>query len=86
MACETLRTLEGHAEWVNAVAILGSRRAVSGSYDRTLRVWDLDTGEMLAVTTLDAPVSAVAAAPNGRSVVAGDQSGRVHFFDWVEPE
>ncbi len=53
---------------------------------RTLRVWDLDTGEMLAVTPLDAPVSAVAAAPNSRIVVGGDQSGRVHFFDLVEPE
>jgi len=47
---------------------------------------DLDTGETLAVTTLDAPVSALAVAPNGRIVVAGDQSGRVHFFDFVEPE
>jgi WD40 repeat protein len=83
---ETLQTLEGHSGWVGAVAVVDGRRAVSGSNDRTLRLWDLDTGEMLAVTTLDAPVSALATVPNGRIVVAGDQSGRVHFFDWVEPE
>lgn len=83
---ESLRTLEGHTGEVTMVVVLDGRRAASGSQDRTLRVWDLETGEMLAVTTLEAPVSAVAATPNGRCVVAGDQSGRVYFFDWMEPE
>ena len=36
--------------------------------------------------TLDAPVLAVAATPDGKIIVAGDQVGRVHFFDLVEPE
>lgn len=80
---ETLSTLEGHSSWVDTVAVVDGRRAVSGSSDGMLRVWDLDTGETLAVTTLDAPVSALAVAPNGRIVVAGDRSGRVHFFDLV---
>jgi WD40 repeat protein len=65
------------------LAVLSGGRAVSGSDDRTLRVWDLETGEMLAVTTLEAPVTAVAGGPSGRVVVAGDESGRVHFFDLV---
>jgi len=32
----------------------------------------------------DAPVTAVAVIPDRRVIVAGDQSGRVHFFDFVE--
>jgi hypothetical protein len=35
---------------------------------------------------LDAPIWSVAATPDGKIIVAGDQSGRVHFFDLVEPE
>ena len=61
-------------------------RAVSGSSDGTLRVWDLETGKTLAVVTLDAPVRAVAVSPDGRIVLVGDQAGKVHFLDLVEPK
>lgn len=82
----TLKTLEGHLFSINGLAVLDGRRVVSASADRTLRVWNLETGEVLAVMTLDAPVSAVAVTPNGKTIVAGDQSGKVHFFDLMEPE
>ena len=36
-----LRTLEGHSDWVNGVAVTpDGRRAVSASGDKTLKVWD----------------------------------------------
>ena len=82
---QTLQTLEGHSQGVLAVAVLDSRRVVSGSDDRTLRVWDVESGEVECLFTLDAPVSAVAVIPDRRVIVAGDSSGRVHFFDFVEP-
>jgi len=81
---EILQTLEGHSDWVRAVAVLGSHRVVSGSDDRTLRVWDVESGKAECQFTLDAPVTAVAVTPDCRIIVAGDASGRVHFFDFVE--
>ncbi len=40
-----LRTLSGHTTSVRAVAVTPDRkRAVSGSYDKTLKVWDLESG------------------------------------------
>ncbi len=42
-----IRTLEGHASGVPAVAVLSDRRVVSASVDRTLRVWDVASGETL---------------------------------------
>lgn len=77
-----LRTLEGHNASVRAVTVVAGRRAVSGSDDRTLRIWDLETGECLAVLVLEAAVASVAVAPDRRTVVAGDASGRVHFLEF----
>lgn len=43
-----LRTLEGHTGDVTSVAITpDGRRAVSGSRDKTLRIWDLQSGKTL---------------------------------------
>jgi WD40 repeat protein len=83
---QAIQTPEGHTSEVSAIAVVDDRRAISASYDRTLRVWDLESGEALAVMTLEAPVWAVAVSPGGKVIVAGDQAGRVHFFDLVEPE
>jgi WD40 repeat protein len=46
--CE-LRTLSGHQDDVAAVAVTpDGKRAVSGSYDKTVIVWDLVGGRELA--------------------------------------
>jgi len=43
-----LRTPKGHMHWVNSVVFLpDGRRAASASRDRTLKVWDTDTGECI---------------------------------------
>ncbi|MDT9296124.1 MAG: WD40 repeat domain-containing protein, partial [Arthrospira platensis PCC 7345] len=66
---------------VNAVAIApDGKRAVSASDDKTLKLWDLATGEEIASFTADAGFWACAVAPDGAGVVAGDESGRVHFL------
>ena len=47
-AGRTLCTLEGHTDKVRAVVVLGDgSRALSGSDDKTLRLWDLESGETL---------------------------------------
>ena len=66
-------TLEGHTDWVRAVAVTpDGRRALSGSRDRTLRLWDLGTGQR--VRTLEGHTSSVlsvAVAPDGRRALSG---------------
>ncbi len=78
---QTLCTLEGHTSEVIAVAVLDEKCVVSASDDQTLRVWDVESGETLAVFNLDVGASAVAITADGRTVIAGDQKGSVHFLD-----
>ncbi len=56
------------------------RRVVSASYDKTLKVWDLETGALICAFNCEGGVSRVAVAPDGRTFVAGDAAGRVYFL------
>ena len=76
-----LRVLAGHSNGVTAVAVTpDGKQAISASDDQTLRVWDLETGKVLAGFTADAPLLSCAVGPDGRVIVAGDESGRIHFL------
>jgi hypothetical protein len=76
-----IRTLEGHLGPVLAVAMSGDgTRAVSGSGDEMLKVWDLTTGGVVASFAADYPLQCCASSPRGETLVAGDTSGRVHLL------
>ena len=74
-------TLKGHSDWVNAVAVTADgKRAISGSEDNTLKVWDLSSGNVIASFTGESAIACCAIAPDGVTIVAGDESGRVYFL------
>ncbi|MDB9503668.1 hypothetical protein PN441_11355 [Spirulina major CS-329] len=78
---QELATLTRHSNWVEAVAITPDGKcAISASMDKTLKLWNLATGEALATFTGEAEMSSCAIAPDGVTVVAGDESGRVYFL------
>ncbi|MCT7988971.1 NB-ARC domain-containing protein, partial [Laspinema olomoucense] len=70
-----IRTLTGHGNSVNAVAISrDGQRVVSGSLDKTLKVWNLATGEEeRTLTGHGNSVTAVAISPDGQRVVSGSE-------------
>jgi WD40 repeat protein len=75
-----LRTLQGHSDRISGMAVTGDgRRAVSASYDRSLKVWDLETGALVAAFTCDA-VALCCAFANARRIVAGNEAGGVLFL------
>ncbi|TCB90297.1 hypothetical protein E0H26_27380, partial [Micromonospora zingiberis] len=85
----TARILTGHTGAVLTVTVLpgpdGQYRIVSGSNDRTVRVWDPDSGSLLAeLTGLGEGLSAVAAlpGPDGQyRIVSGNNDGTVRIWD-----
>jgi WD40 repeat protein/uncharacterized caspase-like protein len=81
-----LRRCDGHSQVVSSVACFlrdGSKRGLSGSYDGTVRVWDLETGQQLACFRPERSswVWSVAAASDGRSALAGYSDGTVRLWD-----
>jgi WD40 repeat protein len=78
---ETLHTFEDHDTEILAVAVSSDRRwMVSSSRDRKLRVRDIKSGKLIATFTSDSMIFQCAFAPDGRSLVAGEVSGCVHFL------
>lgn len=80
-------SLSGHTEAVTAVAVTpDGRRAVSGSRDETIRVWDLSSDEMAATYEVEHPVRCVALSQGDKEmrIVAGDAGGRVLLLDLEE--
>jgi hypothetical protein len=84
------RILEGHTGEVKAVAITpDGARIVSGSSDKTVRVWDLRSGHLERILEGHTDeVLAVAITPDGARIVSGgqDEAMRVWNLDSGRPE
>ncbi|KAJ9601892.1 hypothetical protein H2200_013607 [Cladophialophora chaetospira] len=80
---ECQHTLEGHSDGVRSVVFSpdGSRVA-SGSYDNTVRIWDIQTGE--CQHTLEGHskgVYSVVFSPDGSRVASGSDDNTVRIWD-----
>jgi WD40 repeat protein len=67
MECVQVGQLKGHTESVKALALLPDGRLASGSWDETIRIWDIASQQ--CVGTLQGPISCVislAVLANGR--------------------
>jgi len=78
-----IRTLQGHTGGVGTVAISqDGRRAISGSEDRTLKLWDLEKGQEIRTLRGHADwVWAVAISQDGRRAISGSDDRTLRLWD-----
>ena len=78
-----IHQLTGHQAAVTSVAVSpDGRRIVSGSLDKTVAVWDLETGTQIhRLTGHQDAVWSVAVSPDGRRIVSGSQDNTVAVWD-----
>lgn len=80
-----LRTLIGHTEEVMAVALAytdSGIQIVSGSWDKTIKIWDFQTGQ--EIKTLHGHshrIWSVAVTPNNKQIVSGSQDNNIKIWD-----
>src|SRR5580658_3935580 len=81
------RRLQAGDAWAKdietAIDQCDGKRAVSASFDKALKVWDLDGGQCIATFHCDAPARCCAFADNHR-IVAGDDAGRIYILSLEE--
>jgi len=78
---QVLYTLRGHSREIWSVAVTpDGRRAVSASDDRSLILWDLESLKPLATFTGDGALVPAAIAPDGKTIITGDEAGVVHLL------
>jgi WD40 repeat protein len=78
-----IATLTGHFDWVNCCSVFAEgRRALSGSADSTLKVWDLDTYTVIATLTgHSGTVSCCAVFAEGRRGLSGGWDGTLKVWN-----
>jgi WD40 repeat protein len=77
------QVLKGHRDRIWSIAYSpDGTRLVSGSVDRTVRIWDVRNGKMVALLTGHSDyVMSVAYSPNGKYVASGSQDRTVRIWD-----
>jgi WD40 repeat protein len=81
-----LQKMGGHQQAITALAFSpDGRMAVSGSRDRGLRLWSLETGESLhpPFNGHGGEVLAAALSPDGRSLFSAGADGRLRVWDML---
>jgi len=78
-----ISTFRGHQNWVCSVAFSpDGTRLVSGSADRTIRLWDVSTGECLETLSGHSNwVMSVAFSPDGTRLVSGSADRTIKLWD-----
>ena len=70
------RSLRGHTDWVTALAFSPDGQTLaSSSLDRTIKLWNLTTGELLQ-TFQAGRMTCLQFSPDGQTLVAGSRNSR----------
>jgi WD40 repeat protein len=76
-----VRTFKGHTERIRVVTVSpDGLLLISGSDDKTVKIWDLENGSMVADFYCDGEVQVCNYCDLFRSVIVGDTGGRIYIL------
>jgi WD40 repeat protein len=76
------QTLRGHKDFVGLIAFSPDGKTLAtGSFDKTIRLWDVKTGKEKAVLRERGPVLGLAFTPDGKALLAGIDGKETAVWD-----
>jgi WD40 repeat protein/tRNA A-37 threonylcarbamoyl transferase component Bud32 len=79
---ESSQTLAGHAHMVPCVVFGPDGRYIaSGSLDKTIKIWNGETGTEIKTLHADAWVYCLSFSPDGRYLVSGDSAAKIKIWE-----
>jgi eukaryotic-like serine/threonine-protein kinase len=80
----TLRAVFSHHAPVTAAFSRDGKTILTGSLDKTVRLWDAVTGQPRgSLMELEVPIWAVAFSPDGKTILTGSRNGTAQLWDAV---
>ncbi|MEN8217638.1 MAG: hypothetical protein ABFS56_14965 [Pseudomonadota bacterium] len=72
-----LKSLKAHSDYISSVAFSpDGKTALSGSWDNTMKWWDLSSGYVIkSLEVHSSTVFSVAFSPNGKTALSGNRDG-----------
>ncbi len=83
LSWKCVRTLTGHSDLVATVAISrDGKTLISGSFDKTIKLWHLSTGQLIRTLTEHSDrVRCVAISPSGQILASGSADKTIKLWD-----
>jgi WD40 repeat protein len=84
---ELIHTLTGHTDVVRSIAISpDSRILASASFDKTIKIWNLKTGEAIGSLTGRSKLCAIAISPDGQMIIGGGDDSTIKIWNLATAE
>ena len=81
---QVIYSIDAHSGSITGLTLTpGGNRIATVSKDKTLKIWDIETGEHLTTYYFDGALSTCVMAPDG-TLIVGETLGRIHFLQLIE--
>ncbi|MEC4813604.1 MAG: hypothetical protein SAK29_10100 [Scytonema sp. PMC 1069.18] len=78
-------TVTGRGDGSHSVAVTNNGKyMISIASDKNLEIWHLDSQQLVTRFSGDSPLNCCAIAPDGVTIMAGEESGQIHFLHLEE--
>lgn len=82
MAYPYEHTFKGHEGWITSVAFAPDGNSIaSGGYDKSIRIWNVYSGELIQKIETDNAINSISYMPNNRQIITGTRGNIAQLWN-----